>query len=657
VSFDQLRTVPAGVPHRIERTDRRRANRRLAASSPGTSLNRCAVLLVPLLSILWGGAVAGPGTPSGEWPSWEDLCRRLEDELPAPIDADPVPDHLPYRPRCFVSDRRPVTPTAEIVLASKGGVYGLFVLRYDPSETVLTLGAGPTEPWPKIESATSDSVTLEFFDDYGFSFGKRKHFFDLSRGLVQERIDFRRLHLDRAQPHGERVFFAGRMGSTGAGHGDQGVIVLYSPAGGAAVEIVTEIAGEALRPVIDIHREEGDLVFPADRERYVLGDGVWRRESLPTPVRRPILPGAAVPQGLTEGPGAFSDFRFHAPLPDVQRHLVETTASDGESVEAIVSTSQVRIVVQRGHRLEPEGSGILVGKSGQQTFHPLPFPSPELYRELRPEMFERNPIFESYPPILNARIGPFQIAGGGIVFGLDFYDGEGLSGLGGYGVFDLDSLEYDIRYHPELVEWSSSALLVDGGTLWLGLRRNPEGAWWSAGLAEIDMATGSVRRYPETNLIHRIIRWEDKLLLATGNGISVIEDGKLRSGVFDVDREGNYFLTHRTPVFGSALYVPPYEWSSRLVWLEPNPIRVCRGRPARTTVHWRTPHPMFQPRREGLQIRVGSPEGKLFAEFMKPGSRETGPWVRNGMRFYLVGDQSGSSYDRVTAAVEEIECD
>lgn len=81
----------------------------------------------------------------------------------------------------------------------------------------------------------------------------------------------------------------------------------------------------------------------------------------------------------------------------------------------------------------------------------------------------------------------------------------------------------------------------------------------------------------------------------------------------------------------------------------PNPIQVCDGTGVGvTTLYWDI---------DGVagpvELRVGGPDGKLFARTAAVGSATTGPWARDGMVFFLVGADGeilGSTLIRVTRA-------
>jgi hypothetical protein len=66
----------------------------------------------------------------------------------------------------------------------------------------------------------------------------------------------------------------------------------------------------------------------------------------------------------------------------------------------------------------------------------------------------------------------------------------------------------------------------------------------------------------------------------------------------------------------------------------PNPVPVCDGTGrGTTTISWDRP--------EGVEIRMGSETGTLFANARGQGSKDTGVWVRNGLKFVVIDPASG----------------
>ena len=62
----------------------------------------------------------------------------------------------------------------------------------------------------------------------------------------------------------------------------------------------------------------------------------------------------------------------------------------------------------------------------------------------------------------------------------------------------------------------------------------------------------------------------------------------------------------------------------------PNPIPVMGAADGTTTISWNAPNASY------IEIHVGSPNGLLFASGGNLGSAQTGPWVTDGMTFYLL---------------------
>jgi len=68
----------------------------------------------------------------------------------------------------------------------------------------------------------------------------------------------------------------------------------------------------------------------------------------------------------------------------------------------------------------------------------------------------------------------------------------------------------------------------------------------------------------------------------------------------------------------------------------PNPIPVAAGADlGMTTISWNAPSAQY------IQVRVGAPDGALFADYFNSGSAPTGLWVSDGMTFYLQDISNG----------------
>ena len=71
---------------------------------------------------------------------------------------------------------------------------------------------------------------------------------------------------------------------------------------------------------------------------------------------------------------------------------------------------------------------------------------------------------------------------------------------------------------------------------------------------------------------------------------------------------------------------------------DPNPIKVCDGSGTGVTkLSWKSVGP------EKVEVRVGRPDGDLFAQTTPTSTADTGKWVTDGMTFYLQDATKGKS--------------
>lgn len=136
--------------------------------------------------------------------------------------------------------------------------------------------------------------------------------------------------------------------------------------------------------------------------------------------------------------------------------------------------------------------------------------------------------------------GPVQEVGNRVWFGKTFYDGEGATGVGAIGYYDLRTQKFTSFSPPEIVKWSVSALLVEGDTVWAGLKRRPEGAEHSGGLLRYDLSTKRAKVFPVGEVVLNIVRAGDALYLGSSNGVYVLREGRLARYVFEPAPDGNF---------------------------------------------------------------------------------------------------------------------
>lgn len=187
-------------------------------------------------------------------------------------------------------------------------------------------------------------------------------------------------------------------------------------------------------------------------------------------------------------------------------------------------------------KIEPNGIRLPSETGGQDGFWVVPLLEPKLFEKYRPEMV-KNGSMRAMPENL---IGPWVIFGDNLWFGFKFYDGEGTTGLGGYGVFDVESMTAEIKYSTETAPWSASAIFVDDDRVCMGLYRQPEGAAYPAGLFCENRKTRVRQIYKIPQIVNSIEKIDGALVLGTSNGLFVVHHRKIESGKFSVNKDGSY---------------------------------------------------------------------------------------------------------------------
>lgn len=192
------------------------------------------------------------------------------------------------------------------------------------------------------------------------------------------------------------------------------------------------------------------------------------------------------------------------------------------------------------------GSGfpVIIERRGQQE-KPFPLPQSGLntWREARPEDLRRGLVPD--PAEMNEQIGPHQLEGGRLWFGKTFYNGEGLTGVGGgFGYFDGATRSYQIYSSAEIRRWSVSALLVEPDFIWLALYGRGEYGNTPGGLLRWDRRTKQVQVFDPQLTIMYIARCGDALSMGT-NGVVVLKEYQLRSYFVDQTSDGRYRMAAR----------------------------------------------------------------------------------------------------------------
>lgn len=135
-------------------------------------------------------------------------------------------------------------------------------------------------------------------------------------------------------------------------------------------------------------------------------------------------------------------------------------------------------------------------------------------------------------------IGPRQIVDDTLWFAKTFYDGEGLTGVGGFGSFDTQAREYRLYSPAEIKQWSATAMLVEPDAIWLGLAHRGEYGGSGGGILRFDRSTQKVNRLVLQETVSEIARAGDRLVIATGFGAALLDGGKLRRFFVDETTDG-----------------------------------------------------------------------------------------------------------------------
>ena len=136
-------------------------------------------------------------------------------------------------------------------------------------------------------------------------------------------------------------------------------------------------------------------------------------------------------------------------------------------------------------------------------------------------------------------IGPVVISGDELWVGKTFYNGEGMTGIGGIATFDTSSKRFEVFTGPLLAGWSVSAIHADEQSVWVSRVRYGELHTENGGLVRFDRAT---RRFhlvdPDGGIGCRFVSAGDRLLLGTDAGVTIVHGEQVSHVMFDQTSDG-----------------------------------------------------------------------------------------------------------------------
>ena len=146
---------------------------------------------------------------------------------------------------------------------------------------------------------------------------------------------------------------------------------------------------------------------------------------------------------------------------------------------------------------------------------------------------------------MNEQIGPHQVEGGRLWFGKTFYNGEGATGLGGFGYFDTATASYHLIAPPEIYAWSVSAILVEPECIWLALYHRGEYGNYPGGLLRWDRKAATVRQFAVKTVVTGMVESGGTLYLGATDGIVTVKGELVASFFVDARADGTHQVVER----------------------------------------------------------------------------------------------------------------
>ena len=174
------------------------------------------------------------------------------------------------------------------------------------------------------------------------------------------------------------------------------------------------------------------------------------------------------------------------------------------------------------------------------TNHPLPRPSSAQLAQSRPEEVKNG---ATSAVEFDDHIGPWTLEDNKLWFGKSFYDGEGTTGIGGFGYFDTTEKKYHLYAPPEIVDYSVSAIHVNEDAVWMALVHNGEYGASSGGLLRFDRKSNAIRKFELPDIGLQFMNIGETLLLATNSEIVVILKGQITKYFIDKTTDGRFTIS------------------------------------------------------------------------------------------------------------------
>ncbi|MCJ7502401.1 MAG: hypothetical protein MUP80_05010 [Acidobacteriia bacterium] len=425
--------------------------------------------------------------------------------------------------------REDVLCRGEKIDYSKRAADGIFIVSGAGKELSLVLDVfrGPWGTGLKILEADERTLTVSKQDEtYGGESERVKYFYDLTSKKLTNKVSYHAMNVYSV------VEFQGTLFFVGSADRESSILTKIDRDAKGAVtgtRILKEIGGEKISPVLGVRENRQKLVLLSEQSDYVLSGNTWSVVPRPAQDSYHLKP-------YTEVIPRFSSMRTREDITKLGEHTIELPASEIPTERFLVCGYPLCDTTMNPDAIP----GIYEVRVGDTLFHALPQPDYDTFWHYRPVRVSHGYTREQTK--IEEGIGPFQLVGDKVWFGMSFYDGEGTTGVGGLGHFNISTKQFHVRYYPEMADWSASAILVEDRYIWLGLFRRPEGAPYSGGLARFDRKHGAFRVIAIPAIVNKILRVGEVLYLATTEGIYFIRGDKLTHLDFVLDVNGTYSL-------------------------------------------------------------------------------------------------------------------
>ena len=186
-----------------------------------------------------------------------------------------------------------------------------------------------------------------------------------------------------------------------------------------------------------------------------------------------------------------------------------------------------------------ESQPVIVEYRGdEEVRRELPQSSSAEFAAARPDRMRDGYSLDSV--VFNERIGPWAVEGSRLWFGKTFYDGEGYSGVGGFGYFDAELGDYRLFRPPEIANWSVSAIDVEADAVWMALVNNGEWGGASGGLLRFDRQSETVQEFVLPDIATDCLHVGGDAVFATSFGIAIVESNDVKRYFVDRTSDGRW---------------------------------------------------------------------------------------------------------------------